>query len=267
MQATIASRPVVAARRRLRRVAYLALLALLLASLPAFLRSRGAAPTYTVQPGDSLNGIAAAHETTVQELAALNADRYPSLEADPGLIEPGWELALPGGEAPWEEAWGEFVAWWRQIEIEVNLPHLSGPGAAAPAPGSSGRAASVEIVVGDPAAEEAILEMINRERASLGLSPLTMDEGLRARARERSRDMLARGYYSHCDPETGTPLKGDAWGEVISRGAGTAAVAVARKWWGSQEHYAIITYRDLHRIGVGVAYGGGYVIVTAQLLP
>ncbi len=55
-----------------------------------------AGTTYTVQRGDSLSGIARAYATTAQQLQAWNADRYPSLEASPGIIEPGWILLVSG---------------------------------------------------------------------------------------------------------------------------------------------------------------------------
>jgi uncharacterized protein YkwD len=121
---------------------------------------------------------------------------------------------------------------------------------------------SGEIVVGDAEAEQAILEMINQERSNLGLSPLTMDEGLRAAARDRSRDMLDRGYLSHYDPVTGAPLTNTY--EVIARSGN--AMRAAEWWWTSQDHYTILTRADLRRIGIGVA-SSSRVIVTAQLSP
>lgn len=58
--------------------------------------------TYTVQRGDTLTAIGRAHGTTSAQLQAWNVDRYPSLAAQPGVIEPGWELVVSGdpGVAP-----------------------------------------------------------------------------------------------------------------------------------------------------------------------
>ncbi len=53
-----------------------------------------AGTTYTVQPGDSLSAIARAYGTTTEQLQAWNADRYPSLASNPGVIEPGWVLVV-----------------------------------------------------------------------------------------------------------------------------------------------------------------------------
>jgi uncharacterized protein YkwD len=44
-------------------------------------------------------------------------------------------------------------------------------------------------------------EAINRERANAGLLPLAIDERLVFLARERSSDMVARGYFSHTTPD------------------------------------------------------------------
>ena len=49
--------------------------------------------TYTVQPGDTLSGIAAAYDTTYQHLAAINGI------ANPNLIYPGQVLTISGGGA------------------------------------------------------------------------------------------------------------------------------------------------------------------------
>ena len=51
---------------------------------------------YTVQPGDGLAAIARAFGTTVGQLQAWNAARYPSLATNPNVIEPGWVLIVSG---------------------------------------------------------------------------------------------------------------------------------------------------------------------------
>ena len=51
---------------------------------------------YTVRAGDSLAAIARAYGTSTAQLQAWNADRYPSLAANPNVIEPGWVLIVSG---------------------------------------------------------------------------------------------------------------------------------------------------------------------------
>jgi peptidoglycan/xylan/chitin deacetylase (PgdA/CDA1 family) len=51
---------------------------------------------YTVQPGDTLSSIAREFGTSSRQLQAWNGDSYPSLAANPGVIEPGWVLIVSG---------------------------------------------------------------------------------------------------------------------------------------------------------------------------
>ena len=51
---------------------------------------------YTVKAGDSLSSIARAFATSSRQLQAWNANRYPSLATNPGVIEPGWILLVSG---------------------------------------------------------------------------------------------------------------------------------------------------------------------------
>ena len=55
------------------------------------------ATTYAVQGGDTLSSIARAWSTTVAQLQAWNADRYPSLVDDPDSLESGWILIVAFG--------------------------------------------------------------------------------------------------------------------------------------------------------------------------
>lgn len=56
----------------------------------------GTEGAYTVVGGDTLYAIATRHGTTVEQLQAWNAERYPSLAGDPNGLEPGWELIVSG---------------------------------------------------------------------------------------------------------------------------------------------------------------------------
>lgn len=53
--------------------------------------------------------------------------------------------------------------------------------------------------VGPPDAQE-MLELVNQERAKVGVAPLRLDERLNASAREKADDMQNRGYYDHKSP-------------------------------------------------------------------
>jgi len=53
----------------------------------------------------------------------------------------------------------------------------------------------------DKAAESSMLGLLNTERISRGLSPLTVDGRLTSAAEDKSRNMFERRYFSHYDPD------------------------------------------------------------------
>ena len=55
--------------------------------------------------------------------------------------------------------------------------------------------------VGPPDAQE-MLELVNQERAKVGIAPLRLDERLNASAQEKADDMQNRGYYDHKSPDS-----------------------------------------------------------------
>ena len=56
----------------------------------------------------------------------------------------------------------------------------------------------------DPAAEALLLELLNQERASAGLSPLVADAALAGLGRRHGREMFRLGFFSHESPTGGT---------------------------------------------------------------
>lgn len=55
--------------------------------------------------------------------------------------------------------------------------------------------------VGPPDAQE-ILELVNKERARIGVAPLVMDENVQKSAQLKADDMVAKGYRQHIIPGT-----------------------------------------------------------------
>lgn len=72
---------------------------------------------------------------------------------------------------------------------------------------------------GPPDATE-ILELVNQERQSKGVSPLAVDERLVASAREKAEDMAVRSYLKHDNPEgvPGTELVFKRTGDLCKYG-------------------------------------------------
>ena len=46
-----------------------------------------------------------------------------------------------------------------------------------------------------------MLELVNKERAKVGVAPLVLDERLNQSAQEKSNDMTDRNYYGHVSPD------------------------------------------------------------------
>jgi uncharacterized protein YkwD len=61
-------------------------------------------------------------------------------------------------------------------------------------------------VAPDPAAEEQMLTLVNRERQQAGLRPLQPDQPLRLVARSHSAEMFELHYFAHNSPVSGSPL-------------------------------------------------------------
>jgi len=140
--------------------------------------------TYTVRPGDTLSGIAAAHGTSADELVRLNEGKYPSLRDDPGLILVGWELTVPGQES-------------------ANRPAAGGPARLVMSPVERPTTAPHNILALPTEeqlrrVEREIIRLTNEARRAKGLHELEADPMLAAAARERAHEVASN--YSHFGP-------------------------------------------------------------------
>jgi len=86
-------------------------------------------------------------------------------------------------------------------------------------------------------------QALNRTRLLLGMHPLAIDEKLTDAARDHSKDMRERGFFSHTSPVPGKTSPWDraknfgtsASGENIALGSRTGDGAI-RQWWYSPGH-------------------------------
>lgn len=118
--------------------------------------------------------------------------------------------------------------------------------------------------------EEEMLGLVNSEREKAGLRPLVMDEKLRQVARLHSKDMFARGYFSHYTPELVSPFDRMINFGVIFVTAGenlalapNAMVAMAG-FMQSEGHKKNILSPTFEKVGIGAIDGGVYGIMFAQ---
>ena len=115
-------------------------------------------------------------------------------------------------------------------------------------------------------------EILNGERAVLGLPPLRIEEKLSAAAEGHSADMARLGFFAHESPVKGkkTPwdrarkagFQGNASGENIYMGSGNPQAAY-NGWFGSDGHRFIMMASGPNVIGVGIA-GKHWTMMTGR---
>jgi uncharacterized protein YkwD len=127
-------------------------------------------------------------------------------------------------------------------------------------------------------AETREVELINAQRAKLGLVPVRIDWRMMRVARARSVDMATKHYFSHQEPDgdwawdlmnragiqwfgAGEIIAWNSWGSLSESAAGAA-----QQWHDSPAHYDIIKSRDFNYIGVGLAIDGTKKIWTAVFM-
>lgn len=121
-----------------------------------------------------------------------------------------------------------------------------------------------------PDLEERMLEMVNAERRASGLRPVQPDPVMSELARAHSRDMLARGYFAHVNPE-GRDLGGrmqQARIGYLSAGENLAlAPSLDLAHTGlmrSPGHRANILRAQFGRLGIGIIDSRGHGLMVTQ---
>lgn len=121
-----------------------------------------------------------------------------------------------------------------------------------------------------PNLEARMLELVNAERAKEGIAPLEADPEQTQVARAHSKDMFARGYFAHENPDGESPfdrmkkagVKFYTAGENLAL-AQTLEIA-HRNLMNSPGHRANIMNPAFGRLGIGVMDGGFYGLMISQ---
>lgn len=122
----------------------------------------------------------------------------------------------------------------------------------------------------DRAAEERMLELLNRERGQAGLNPLVRDATIDTVARAHSMDMLRRGYFGHETPEGTSPfdrmLEGGVRFRVAAENLALApTVEIAHQGlMESPGHRANVLGPEFGRVGIGAVRVNGMGRVFTQ---
>lgn len=133
------------------------------------------------------------------------------------------------------------------------------PNAPAPAPKTTPAAGSISTI------ESRVIELTNAERRKAGLPALQADTQLSNVAREKSRDMQTKGYFSHTSPTYGSPfdmmrdfgITYQSAGENIAKGQRTPE-EVVQAWMNSEGHRKNILSGNYSHIGVGYVESGNH---------
>jgi len=118
--------------------------------------------------------------------------------------------------------------------------------------------------------ETKMLALVNEERKKAGFNPLAADPELTGVARNHSRDMFARGYFSHVTPEGKSPFDRISEADVKFLTAGenlalAQTLSLAHKGlMNSPGHRANILEPKFGRVGIGILDGGVYGLMVTQ---
>jgi uncharacterized protein YkwD len=118
--------------------------------------------------------------------------------------------------------------------------------------------------------EAEMLEMVNEERRKESLQPLKADPEMTEVARAHSKDMFARGFFAHVNPDKKDPFdRMRAEGvKFLTAGENLALAQTLRiahnGLMNSPGHRANILHKDFGRLGIGVIDGGMYGLMISQ---
>jgi uncharacterized YkwD family protein/spore coat assembly protein SafA len=120
--------------------------------------------------------------------------------------------------------------------------------------------------------ENQVIDLVNTERAKVGLPSLKANWEVSRVARYKSADMRDQGYFQHDSPVYGSPftmlrsfgVSFESAGENIAAGQRTPQ-EVVQSWMNSPGHRQNILHPQFTQIGVGLAKGGKYGFYWTQM--
>ncbi|WP_245237491.1 CAP domain-containing protein [Paenibacillus ihuae] len=156
--------------------------------------------------------------------------------------------------------------------VATPVPTATAKPAATPAPTATAKPVATPAPAAKPAATAApaaaastqatyvkqIVDLVNKERAAAGLSPVSALDSLNKVAAAKATDMRTNNYFSHTSPTYGSPFDMMATFGITYRAAGEniamgqkSAQEVMTAWMNSEGHRANILSANFNYIGVG----------------
>ena len=119
--------------------------------------------------------------------------------------------------------------------------------------------------------EKVVYDLINKQRAQNGLSPLKENSELQRVARIKAQDMVNNNYFSHTSPTYGSPfdmmksfkISYNTAGENIAGNSSNSSAVTA--WMNSPGHRANILNGSFNQTGIGVVSGSKYGKIYVQM--
>ncbi len=130
---------------------------------------------------------------------------------------------------------------------------------------------NTETTTGMNSDEKEVFDLINKQRAQNGLSPLKENSELQRVARIKAQDMVNNNYFSHTSPTYGSPfemmksfkISYNTAGENIAGNSNNSSAVTA--WMNSPGHRANILNSSFNQTGIGVVTGSKYGKIYVQM--
>lgn len=123
---------------------------------------------------------------------------------------------------------------------------------------------------GITAAEQELLDLVNKARKDAGIAPLNFDADLVKCARAKAKDMVAKGYFSHTSPSYGSPFEMMRQFNVSYRTAGEniagnqTVKGAFDAWMKSEGHRKNILNSNFNFCGFGIEPSPSYGKILVQ---
>ena len=116
-----------------------------------------------------------------------------------------------------------------------------------------------------------VFNLVNQQRTNAGLSALKIDNEVQKVARDKAKDMVNRGYFSHTSPTYGSPFDmlksyGVSYKSAGENLAGNSTNSGAvNAWMNSEGHRANILNNSFNYTGVAVVSSNKYGKIYVQM--
>ncbi|WP_151734542.1 CAP domain-containing protein [Paenibacillus tengchongensis] len=203
---------------------------------------------------DYNSGVAAANNGFAQFLQSINSYTFKQIYYVKKPVVTAAPTAKPAATAT-----PAATAKPTQAPAPTAQPAATAKPAATPAPTAKPAVTAAPAVNSTQASYvQQVVALVNKERASAGLSPVTALDSLNKVAAAKATDMRVNNYFSHTSPTYGSPfdmmksfgITYRAAGENIAMGQKTPE-AVMTAWMNSAGHRANILNVNYNYIGVG----------------